>query len=68
MIVKVSIPSKIKMMLPAMMIKTHSPAMELYEIKAISDQEIREANQSFLEKGLPYMVIRSDAAAAEVAA
>ena len=68
MLVNVSIPDEIKMMLPAMMIKTHSPAMELYEIKAISDQEIREANQSFFEKGLPYRVIRSEATVAELAA
>jgi len=56
------------MMLPAMMMKTHSPEMELYEIRAISDEEIRSANQSFLEQGLPYRVIRSAAAVAEAAA
>jgi len=51
-------------MLPATMMKTHSPAMELYEIRAISDEEILEANQSFLEQGLPFRVVRSAAAAA----
>ena len=56
------------MMLPAFMVKTHSPAMELYEIKAISDEEIQLANKSFLEQGLPYAVVRESKMYAEAAA
>tara|TARA_B100000405_G_scaffold238893_1_gene172502 strand:- start:420 stop:590 length:171 start_codon:yes stop_codon:yes gene_type:complete len=56
------------MLLPAMMIKTHSPYMELYEIKAVSDQDILSANKNFLERGVPYRVVRRSAVAAVAAA
>lgn len=56
------------MLLPAMMIKTHSPYMELYEIKAVSDQDIRSANKNFLERGVPYRVVRCGAGVSEAAA
>jgi len=68
LLVNLSIPDEIKMMLPAFMVKTHSPAMELYEIKAISDEEIQLANKSFLEQGLPYAVVRESEMYAEAAA
>lgn len=56
------------MLLPALMLKTHSPAMELYEIRAISDADIRLANESFLERGLPYVVVRAADKASDFAA
>ena len=41
-----------------MMIKTHSPEMDLYLIKALSDSDMEMANQNFSERGLPYAIIR----------
>ena len=46
------------MLQPAMMIKTESPRMDLYEIKALSDSDLQMANQNFIARGLPYAVIR----------
>jgi hypothetical protein len=46
------------MLQPAMMIKTHSPEMDLYLIKALSDSDMEMANKNFVESGLPYAIIR----------
>ena len=68
LIVNLSIPEERSMLPPAMMWKTHSPKMELYEIKAISDQDIREANKSFLDQGLPYRLVRAQNSVTDLAA
>ena len=46
------------MLLPAMMIKTEAPRMDLYVIKALSDQDLASANSNFEHRGLPYRVVR----------
>ena len=41
---------------PALMIKITEPSSELYEFKAISDEELRFANNKFIKEDLPYRV------------
>jgi hypothetical protein len=45
-------------MQPAIMIKTESPYMELYTIKALSEADLVFANENFKTAGLPFKVIR----------
>lgn len=45
-------------MQPAIMIKTESPYMELYTIKALSEADLDFANENFKTAGLPFKVIR----------
>ena len=53
------------MSMRAMMIKTESPAMDLYLIKSLSEEQLQFANSNFEKRGLPYKVVRlSDEAAA----
>lgn len=40
------------------MIKITEPSSELYEFKAISDEELRFANNKFIKEDLPYRVCR----------
>ena len=56
------------MLQPAMMIKTESPRMELYEIKALSDSDLQMANRNFATRGLPYVVIRVEIQTQQIAA
>lgn len=46
------------MLLPAMMIKTEAPRMDLYVIKALTEEDLITANQNFAKRGLPYKVVR----------
>lgn len=46
------------MLQPAVMCKIVHPASELYEIRAISDADIQEANDRFTKEGAPFRVIR----------
>lgn len=43
---------------PALMIKITEPSSELYEFKAISDEELRFAKNKFIKEDLPYRVCR----------
>tara|TARA_A200000113_G_scaffold26614_1_gene22403 strand:+ start:1224 stop:1430 length:207 start_codon:yes stop_codon:yes gene_type:complete len=43
---------------PALMIKITEPSSELYEFKAISDEELVFANNNFIRDDLPYRVCR----------
>ena len=47
-------------MQPAIMIKTESPYMELYTIKALSQADLDFANENFQEAGLPFRVVREN--------
>ena len=40
------------------MVKITEPSGELYEFKALSDQELLFANKNFISKDLPYRVCR----------
>ena len=40
------------------MIKITEPSGELYEIRAISDEEVLSANKNFIAKDLPFRVCR----------
>ena len=51
---------RIKMSKSALMIKITDPTAELYEIKAISDEEVRLANINFIKSDLPYRVCRHE--------
>tara|TARA_Y100000004_G_C8672345_1_gene309800 strand:+ start:163 stop:336 length:174 start_codon:yes stop_codon:yes gene_type:complete len=42
----------------ALMVKITEPSGELYEFKALSDQELLFANKNFVSKDLPYRVCR----------
>ena len=46
------------MLEPAVMCKIVHPASELYVIRAISDEDIQEANDRFTKEGAPYRVVR----------
>ena len=49
---------RFKMFAPALMIKITEPSGELYEIRAISDEEVLSANKNFIAKDLPFRVCR----------
>ena len=40
------------------MVKTASPAMDLYQLSAITQEELDEANENFEISGLPYRIVR----------
>tara|TARA_B100000073_G_scaffold167930_1_gene138918 strand:+ start:528 stop:701 length:174 start_codon:yes stop_codon:yes gene_type:complete len=46
------------MLEPAVMCKIVHPASELYEIRAISDDEVRKANENFAKEDQPYRLVR----------
>lgn len=46
------------MFAPALMVKITEPSAELYEIKAISDEEVLRANQNFIKRDQPFRVCR----------
>jgi len=46
------------MFAPALMIKLTEPSGELYEIKAISDEEVLRANRNFIKRDQPFRVCR----------
>jgi len=46
------------MLQPAVMCKIVHPAAELYEIRAISDEEVRKANENFAKEDQPYRLVR----------
>ena len=53
---------------PALMIKITEPSSELYEFKAISDEELVFANNNFIRYDLPYRVCRSEECALHLVA
>lgn len=46
------------MLQPAVMCKIVHPAAELYEIRAISDEEVKRANENFAKEDQPYRLVR----------
>lgn len=51
---------RFKMFEPALMIKITEPSSELYEIKAISDEDVAAANNKFIAQDLPFRVCRPE--------
>jgi hypothetical protein len=53
---------------PAVMIKITEPSSELYEFKAISDDDLIFANTKFIREDLPYRVCRAEECALHLGA